>query len=239
MAHAVRRIDAADSVHVVRREGTHVLVARRVVRVHRGVLVGRVRHPEEVTCLVRDDALEVVAVGRDGRRDRQRLIVTVDLHVRVVDLARQLVVCDGREREGVARIVVRPRVVAEDDDVLVGAVLVVLDEAAGDGPEVAYVDAHAPPLAAVVPRASVGAAPRADGPRPLRERGGDPLRCVVVGDLRARALLKVVAHARVRPVEGEPLRPAAAQARVVVGGDLGGRRPAEGVSGAWSSEGSE
>jgi hypothetical protein len=66
---------------------------------------------------MRDDALEIVTVWGHrilrGQRDRG-----VDLHVGVVDLAGLDVIRDRGEPERVARVVVGPRVV-EDDDVLV------------------------------------------------------------------------------------------------------------------------
>jgi hypothetical protein len=66
---------------------------------------------------MRDDALEIVAAWGQrilrGQRDRR-----VDLHVGVVDLAGLDVIRDRGEPERVARVVVGPRVV-EDDDVLV------------------------------------------------------------------------------------------------------------------------
>src|SRR5262249_39390438 len=112
----------------------------------------------------------------------------VELHVGVVDLAGVEVVGHGGEREGVARALVGPRVVAVDDDVRVAGLLVVLVQRALGRLLFGDLDLGV---------ASAGAV----GVHPGREGLGEDLPGLLEGDPLGGVLLEREADAGVGPEE--------------------------------------
>ncbi len=129
---AAGRIDRAEPGHVVLFQGAERRRHGRVVGVHRRACLRGVGEAQEVARLVGEDGEQIDLDASVGRRELG--LGAVELHVRVADLPRVERVGHGREGEHRARV--RPRLVAEHDDVRVLEVGVVLELVAADGAEV-------------------------------------------------------------------------------------------------------